>query len=110
MKQMNTRMYDFIDYADSLPAPDAVLAPEADACYFEGGTNRGGESNLLVKYASSPGFSTFRQIYMRFDVSSLETRSLPRRSSCAPSQAEMKTVVSAPSWWRTTMGRDHYSE
>ena len=108
MKQMNTRMYDFMDYADSLPAPDAVLAPEADA-YFEGGTNRGGESNLLVKYASSPGISTFRQIYMRFDVSSLENqiasakivlRSLAGGNENGVFRAEL---VANNSWGETTI-------
>lgn len=70
MKQINTRIYDFIDGVDTRPAPDATLNPEADA-HFEGGANRGGSSNLQVKFASSPSFSTFRQTYMRFDVSSL---------------------------------------
>lgn len=70
MKQINTQIYDFIDDVDTRPAPDATLNPEADA-HFEGGTNRGDSSNLQVKFASSPGFSTFRQSYMRFDVSSL---------------------------------------
>ena len=71
MKQMNTRIYDFIDYVDSRrPAPDATLTPEADA-YFEGVTNRGSDPELKVKYASSSGMNTFRQTYMRFDVSSL---------------------------------------
>ena len=70
MKKMNTQVYNFIDYLDSRPAPDVALTPEADA-YFEGGTNRGTTPELAVKYASSPSISTFRQTYMRFDVSSL---------------------------------------
>jgi hypothetical protein len=52
------------------PPADAVLEPEADA-YFEGGTNRGGNPDLKVKFASSRSLSTFRRIHMRFDLSSL---------------------------------------
>ncbi len=71
MKQMNKHLYDFIDHADSRPAPDVILAPEADA-YFEGGANRGTLPDLKTKYASSSRSTAFRQIYLRFDVSSLK--------------------------------------
>lgn len=71
MKQINTHLYDFINYADSRPVTDVMLAPEADA-YFEGGANRGTLPDLKAKYAGSSKSSSFRQIYLRFDVSSLK--------------------------------------
>ena len=108
MKQMNTRLYDYIDYADSRPAPDVMLAPEADAC-FEGGTNRGKLPDLKTKYASSSRSSAFRQIYLRFDVSSLKNpissakivlRSLLNGNATGIFQAEL---VKNNTWGETTI-------
>lgn len=69
MQQMNSQIYDFIDYADSHSEPDDPLLPEADA-YFKGTQNYGGEPELLVKYASD---SVYRESYLRFDLSTLNS-------------------------------------
>lgn len=67
MQQMNQQIYNYIEYADSRPAPVVVLSPVADA-YFEGSRNRGTNPELKTKFSSSPSSKTFRQIYIRFDV------------------------------------------
>ncbi len=69
MQQMNSQIYDFIDYTDSRPDPDVSLFPEADA-YFKGGTNYGADPELWVKIASSAS-SFHRESYLRFDLSTL---------------------------------------
>ena len=68
MQQMNSQLYDFIDYTDSCPDPDVLLFPEADA-YFKGGTNYGADSELWVKKAS---FGFQRESYLRFNLSTLK--------------------------------------
>lgn len=107
MKKMNTQVYDFIDYLDSRPAPDVALIPEADA-YFEGGTNRGTSPELAVKYASSPSISTFRQTYMRFDVSELgnqiESAKIVLRTVQAGGYGYFRVeLVENDSWGETTI-------
>lgn len=68
MEQMNSHIYDFIEYADSRPDPDVSLLPEADA-YFKGGTNYGADPELWVKMSYS---SVHRESYLRFDLSTLK--------------------------------------
>jgi autotransporter-associated beta strand protein len=108
MKQVNTQIYDFIDYLDSRPPPDVVLEPEADA-YFEGGNNLGTTHELRAKHASSTSFASFRQIYLRFDVSSLQNkiksakivlRSLTSGNQSGFFQAEL---VEDNTWGETTI-------
>ena len=67
MQQMNSQIYNFIDYADSRPQANVSLLPEADA-YFKGSENHGADSELWVKNASS---SVYRESYLRFDLSTL---------------------------------------
>ena len=69
MRDLNTSIYPYISYVDSLPEPDVVLSAEADA-YFQDDTNFGSASELLVKNASA---SFYREAYLRFDISSLST-------------------------------------
>lgn len=64
-KHFNDRIYDFIDYSDSRQKPDFELLPEADA-FFQGGTNHGDNEELWAKEGN-------REIYMRFDLSSVGT-------------------------------------
>jgi len=68
MNDINSHIYNIIDYIDARRGPDVSLLPEADA-YFEGSANRGGEPELLVKQASA---SVYRESYLRFDVSTLD--------------------------------------
>ncbi len=68
MQQMNSQLYDFIDYADSRPDPEVSLLPEADA-YFKGDTNYGADPELWVKNAS---FGFHRESYLRFNLSTLK--------------------------------------
>lgn len=68
MQQMNSQLYDFIDYADSRPDPNVSLFPEADA-YFQGSVNYGADPELWVKKTS---FSYHRESYLRFDLSTLK--------------------------------------
>lgn len=112
MKQMNKHLYDFINYADTRPAPDLVLAPEADA-YFEGGANRGTLPDLKTKYASSSKSGSFRQTYLRFDVSSLKDpidsakivlRSLLNGNAAGFFKAEL---VKNNTWGETTIERSN---
>ncbi len=108
MKQMNTGIYDFIDYIDRRHAPDTVLGPEADA-YFDGGTNKGTNPELRVKYATSSSFNTFRQTYLRFNVSALSgpidsailrLNSIDANSESGSYQAEL---VTNDTWGETTI-------
>lgn len=64
-KQLNDRLYDFIDYADSRTEPDYELYPEADA-HFTGSTNHGTDEELWTKSGS-------RETYIRFDLSTIDT-------------------------------------
>ena len=69
MRELNTSIYQYISYVDSLPEPDVVLPAEADA-YFQGNTNFGSDSELLVKNANA---NFTRETYLRFDISSINS-------------------------------------
>lgn len=70
MKELNERIYDFIEYTDSRERPDFTLLPEADA-YYKNTTNYGTDPELMVKYSSSNEYT--RHIYIRFDLSEITT-------------------------------------
>ena len=69
MRDLNTSIYPYISYVDSLPEPDVILPAEADA-YFQDDTNFGSDPELLVKNANA---NFTREAYLRFNVSSLST-------------------------------------
>ena len=69
MRELNTSLYQYVSYVDSLPQPDAVLTAEADA-YFQGTTNFGSNAELLVKNANA---NFTREAYLRFDISSISS-------------------------------------
>ena len=69
MCDLNTSLYQYISYVDSLPEPDLVITAEADA-HFQGTTNLGSDPSLLVKNANA---NFYREAYVRFDVSSIST-------------------------------------
>jgi hypothetical protein len=95
MEQMNTQIYNFIDYVDSQPVPDISALPEADA-YFKGTINYGGDPELWVKNASA---SVYREAYLRFglpvaaptDIASatIHVRSVAAGSESGNFQAEL---------------------
>lgn len=70
MKELNERIYDFIDHVDSRELPGFTLLPEADA-YYKNTTNYGTDPELMVKYSSSNEYT--RHIYIRFDLSEVTT-------------------------------------
>lgn len=89
-KELNDRLYDFIDYSDSRPKPNFELLPEADA-FFQGGTNHGDNEELWAKEGN-------REIYIRFDLSTVDTDvasakiklfSVAQRSETGRYQAEL---------------------
>jgi hypothetical protein len=109
MEQLNSQIYNFIDYADHRPVPDVYLTPEADA-YFKGAENHGADPELWVKQAA-PG--VYREAYLRFDLSSLDTRvasakmhlySVASGSESGTYQAEL---VEDNTWGEMTITRDN---
>ena len=67
MKYMNDRIYDYIEFVDVQPSPDAVITSEADA-YFQDDNNFGSAPDMLVRRANT---RFTRSAYVRFDASSL---------------------------------------
>ena len=67
MEELNTRIYDFIDYADSREKPMLRLDAEADA-YYQGDTNFNTEEMLVKKSRVN---HMLREAYLRFDLASV---------------------------------------
>ncbi len=91
------------------------VSPEADA-NFSGGANEGTQGTLRVKWPSDPSFSTNRQSYLRFNVSSLAVGTSPidsativlSRLHTTPQAGNYRVeLVPTDTWGETTINRSN---